>query len=83
MRNHPSKENLGFDELAITNGKNLRVAKRAVVVHAQIVGDEHVLAIAHEMDERETGDCARVRPASREVGRSIEALRSPALRMGA
>ncbi|WP_456061784.1 hypothetical protein [Caballeronia catudaia] len=74
VRNRPAEEDLRFDEFALPNGEDLRIAKCAAIFEAQVVGHEYAISIGNEMNEREFIRDMRIRPATREVRRSIESI---------
>jgi hypothetical protein len=74
VRYRPAEVHLDLDDVLISNGQNLRVAKTMAVRIASFIRDEDAIGVRDEMDEVESLDDLAVRPATAEVGFTIEPI---------
>jgi hypothetical protein len=57
VRNCPTGIDLSLDDLVASNGQYFGVAEAPQSGPVGFVGDEHLVAMLHEMDELEVRDC--------------------------
>ena len=72
MRDCPAEIDFRFHDFSIANCQDFAVAEALAASASAFVGDEHVIAIWHNVDEIELGDCRAIWPAVGKIGRPVD-----------
>jgi hypothetical protein len=74
LRDCPSEIDFSFHDFSIANCQDFAVAEVLAASASAFVGHEHVIAIWHNVDEVEPGDCRIIRPAACEISCPVDVV---------